>query len=97
MKGFLKSFIIMFIYLFIFLSLLKFRVKKMKNTKDKKRKPIPPTLVCSSPVEHTLEVLQDRLSFAEEETLRLSKQLSQYGFQRYEKTYKDIKGEFLLM
>jgi len=57
----------------------------MKDIKNKKRKPIPPTNVCSSPVEHTLEVLQDRLSFAEEETSRLSKQLSQYGFQRYVK------------
>lgn len=43
--------------------------------------PIPATTI-SSPVEYTLGVLEDRLDFAEEETQKLTKQLTEYGFQR---------------
>ena len=44
--------------------------------------PISSTFIPGSPVEHTLGLLQERLAFAEEETLKLSKGLVTYGFKR---------------
>ena len=47
-----------------------------------KRTPITASPLSYSPVEHTLEILNERLSSAEEETQKLMKHLSQYGFQK---------------
>lgn len=47
-----------------------------------KRSPIKASTLSYSPVEHTLEILNERLCNAEEETQRLVKQLSEYGFQK---------------
>ena len=44
---------------------------------------IPSTEIYGSPIEHTLEVLEGKLSFAEKETRKLTDQLAQYGFQRF--------------
>ena len=44
--------------------------------------PIPSTSITGSPVEHTIQLLQQRLACAEEGALKLSKGLVTYGFKR---------------